>query len=388
LILIFLISLIFLLLIYGRWEFIQHEKVLASIPVRIHINGSRGKSSVTRLVGAGLRAGGIRTLSKTTGSAPRVIDMDGNDRVITRLRSASIGEQVKLLRMFSRQKPDAVVMECMAVMPQYQWVAEHQMVHATIGVITNVRPDHIEEMGPTMNDIASSLANTVPPNGIMITAESTMLKPILEQAKNLNCQVFTTQPDDEIKEALKRFPYLEHDENIALSLKVCEQVGVSRGVALEGMIKAKPDPGALVLWKLKFGNNTSRFVSAFAANDPQSTLKIWHLIRERIDNETISVFLNTRADRRHRTKQLIELVYTHISPHALIIRGEYLPAELTALKKKYPNTVVTVFPSSASPLLVVERLKTFHDNFIFGIGNIVGWGEEFVSELKRYRIHD
>ncbi len=387
-ILLFLVSLIALLLIYGRWEFVRHQAVLANIPIRIHINGSRGKSSVTRLVGAGLRAGGLRTISKTTGSAPRVIDMEGKDRVITRLRSASIGEQVKLLRTFSRQNPDAVVIECMAVMPQYQWVAEHQMVKATIGVITNVRPDHIEEMGPTMNDIACSLANTVPRKGVVITAESTMLKPILDRAEKLKSQVITTETDEFLKASLKRFPYLEHDENIALALKVCEQAGINRETALEGMITAEPDPGALVLWKLKFGDKTSRFVSAFAANDPQSTLKIWNLVRERVDNETTNVFLNTRADRRHRTKQLIELVYTQISPHALIIRGDFLPPELIVMKKKYPQTKVTIFPYAAKPEAVVEKLKEFHDNFIFGIGNIVGWGEEFMSELKRYRIHD
>lgn len=383
----FLISLIILLLIYGRWEYFQHQKVLANIPIRIHINGSRGKSSVTRLVGAGLRAGGLKTLSKTTGSAPRVIDMAGNDRVITRLRSASIGEQVKLLKMFSRQEPDAVVMECMAVMPQYQWVAEHQMVKSTIGVITNVRPDHIGEMGSTLEDIANSLANTIPKNGVMITAENRVLQPLINRAKKNNCKLITSQPDDDLKEELKRFPYLEHDENIALALKVCEQLGIDRNTALEGMITAKPDPGALVLWNLKIGKNTSRFVSAFAANDPQSTLKIWNLVKERIDEESISVFLNTRADRRHRTRQLIDLIYKHISPHVLIIRGEHLPPELSVLKKKFPETIVISYPYSVKPNQVVEKLKEFRDNFIFGIGNIVGWGEEFVSELKRYRVN-
>ena len=112
LIVIFLSSLLGILLVYGFYEYYQHYQVLINIPARIHVNGSRGKSSVTRLIAAGLRAGGIRTLAKTTGSAPRVIEMDGNDRVIHRLRSASIGEQVKLLRAFAQKKPDAVVIEC------------------------------------------------------------------------------------------------------------------------------------------------------------------------------------------------------------------------------------------------------------------------------------
>ena len=126
------------ILIY-QYQF--HQKSLSLIPLRIHVNGTRGKSSVTRLIAAGLREGGLRTFAKTTGTAPRVIDSDGKDRIIHRLRLPSIGEQVRLLSYFSSQKPDAVVIECMAVQPQYQWIAEHQMVKSHIGVITNVRPE-------------------------------------------------------------------------------------------------------------------------------------------------------------------------------------------------------------------------------------------------------
>ncbi|MGY8783182.1 MAG: poly-gamma-glutamate synthase PgsB, partial [Fidelibacterota bacterium] len=159
------------LCIAGLLEYQFHLQSLNSIPLRIHVNGTRGKSSVTRLVAAGLREGGLKTFAKTTGTAPRVIDSEGKDRIIHRLRLPSIGEQVRLLRYFSGENPDAVVMECMAVQPQYQWIAEHQMVKSHIGVITNVRPDHLEEMGPTENDVAYSLSNTIPVGGIFITGE-------------------------------------------------------------------------------------------------------------------------------------------------------------------------------------------------------------------------
>jgi len=38
---------------------------------RIHVNGIRGKSSVTRLIAAALREGKVKTLGKTTGTAAR-----------------------------------------------------------------------------------------------------------------------------------------------------------------------------------------------------------------------------------------------------------------------------------------------------------------------------
>ena len=85
----------------GIIEYKYHQRSLDSIPLRIHVNGTRGKSSVTRLVAAGLREGGIRTFAKTTGTAPRVIDAEGRDRIIHRLRLPSIGEQVRLMDYFS-----------------------------------------------------------------------------------------------------------------------------------------------------------------------------------------------------------------------------------------------------------------------------------------------
>ncbi|MAQ87894.1 MAG: poly-gamma-glutamate synthase PgsB, partial [Candidatus Marinimicrobia bacterium] len=103
------------LCIAGVLEFQNHQLSLNTIPLRIHVNGTRGKSSVTRLIAAGLREGGLRTFAKTTGTAPRVIDADGKDRIIHRLGLPSIGEQVRLLKYFASEKPDVVVMECMAV---------------------------------------------------------------------------------------------------------------------------------------------------------------------------------------------------------------------------------------------------------------------------------
>ena len=95
--------LFFILVCLGLVESHFHRMALAQLPIRIHVNGSRGKSSVTRLIAAGLRAGGLKTLAKTTGTTPRIIDENGKDRGIHRLRSASIGEQVRLLLNFAKK---------------------------------------------------------------------------------------------------------------------------------------------------------------------------------------------------------------------------------------------------------------------------------------------
>ena len=80
-----MIALILSLLIFGfaisRWltQYEKHQAHLDQVQIRIHVNGIRGKSTVTRLLGGMLREGGFNTLSKTTGSAARIIMPDGSE---------------------------------------------------------------------------------------------------------------------------------------------------------------------------------------------------------------------------------------------------------------------------------------------------------------------
>ncbi|MCK5258708.1 MAG: hypothetical protein KAJ69_04240, partial [Thermoplasmatales archaeon] len=65
--------LLIIYIIFHRIEKLNHQKRLKSIPIRIWVNGSRGKSSVTRLIAAGLRTDGKRVIAKTTGTSARFI---------------------------------------------------------------------------------------------------------------------------------------------------------------------------------------------------------------------------------------------------------------------------------------------------------------------------
>ena len=95
-----LVLIILFLLLLLIIEIKLHLNSLSKIPIRIHVNGARGKSSVVRLIAAGLRSGGFKTFAKTTGTIPRIINEKGEDVELHRLRSASIGEQIKLIRYF------------------------------------------------------------------------------------------------------------------------------------------------------------------------------------------------------------------------------------------------------------------------------------------------
>ena len=382
--------LIILLVTFGIIEFQIHLQSLNNIPLRIHVNGTRGKSSVTRLIAAGLREAGIKTYAKVTGTSPRVIDNKGIDRIIHRLRLPSIGEQVRLMRFFAKEKPSAVVMECMAVQPQYQWIAEHQMIKAHIGVITNVRPDHLEEMGPTENDVAMSLCNTVPINSTLITGESDKPEILKKVAKNNNTAFIKSDEKSIKKEELNRFTYIEHPSNIAVALDACKLAGVKRSVALDGMQKVRPDSGALIFWELFKENKMIKFVNGMAANDPVSTLQIWYQISERFQTQTHTcIFFNSRDDRPDRTRQMIELTMNDIKPNYFIIRGDKVDQLIKKEKVNSPKTEIETIPLNLRYESVVEKiLELPKDTLVFAIGNQVGAGQSILEKISAFRRND
>lgn len=379
-------SLILILILVGLWEYQTHQIVLSRLPNRIHVNGSRGKSSVVRLIAAGLRAGGYKTIAKVTGTSPRLIDENGKDRIIHRLRSASIGEQLRLMRMVSKKKPDYIVIECMAVQPEYQWISEHKMIRSNIGVITNIRPDHVDEMGYNINDITRSLCNTIPNSGTLISTKVTTANIIKQKASEYNTNVLFTSEADISTDLMDKFSYLEHRENVALALKVCSLAGIDKDVALNGMTSAQPDPGALHIWKIGTTKKNIFFINAFAANDPESTYRIWTMLKTKVSNANIAIFLNTRSDRLYRTLQMVELVLTKLNPHLFIVRGDNLP-DLSKFNNNLKCKVIT-FTNSSKPNQVIEYINSLNNEYIMGIGNMVGWGESFIKKIKKIKIND
>ena len=84
----------------------KHRRAIGHV---IHVNGIRGKSSVSRLIDAGLRSGGLRVLTKTTGTCPQLIHTDGSETPLSRRGKPSIKEQLHVLRLAARQQADVLV---------------------------------------------------------------------------------------------------------------------------------------------------------------------------------------------------------------------------------------------------------------------------------------
>lgn len=365
--------------IYGLIEFYLHQKRIYSIPIRIHINGTRGKSGVTRLVGAALREGGIQTITKVTGTYPRLILENGCEVGIYRKASANIIEQLSIIKFASKRKTQAIVMECMAIQPQYQWITETKMFHSTISVITNVRLDHIDVMGYTLPEIAKALGNTIPRKQHLFTSEKLLFSNLKEVSEKRNTMIHLADDHSVTEEEMKEFTYIEHKENVALALAVSEHLGIDRKVALTGMYKAIPDAGSLKLSRVNVFQKKINFFNAFAANDPQSTLMIWEKIKQEIGLRGVKIILlNTRQDRLDRAKQLTRLIGSELNGEfeflILIGQSAEVVEELAVASGVKRNKIVNLGWTEPEAVFEAVLAYTSDESTVVAIGNMGGMG--------------
>ncbi len=367
------------LIVLGLLELLIHRRRLSRIPIRIHVNGTRGKTSVTRLIAAGLREAGIRCVAKTTGTVPRFILPNGREVPVYRPGGPNVIEQKQAVTMAAAQRAEALVVECMALQPHLQWLSESKLVRATHGVITNARPDHLDVMGPTEDDVARALAGTVPVGGVFLTAEKTHRAFFQEVCEDRGSKF---RGAEEISHPVTPadvggFPYLEHQDNIELALSVCEEIGVDNATALRGMWRAKPDPGAMTEAQVEFFGRKIVFVNGFAANDPISTRYIWEqsLRRHRELKRRIAVF-NCRSDRADRSEQLAESYagWTQADEVVLLGTGQYIFARAAVKSGLDPTRLV--FVDRTHPADIFEILLGLAETsaLVMGLGNIAGSG--------------
>jgi poly-gamma-glutamate synthase PgsB/CapB len=384
------IALVGVLLGLGAIEGLRHRRNLRRIPIRIHVNGTRGKSSVTRLIAGGLRAGGIVTFAKTTGSAACMILPDDSEYPIYRPAGPNIIEQVRVVDTAADLGAQVLVVECMAVQPLLQSLSELRLVRATHGVITNVREDHLDVMGPSEDDVALALAGSIPVRGKLFTATERHRDVLERVAAERGSELIAVDEADFQKvtdEELRGFSYLEHRANVALALRVCAELGVDRETALRGMWSSAPDSGALSIHELEFFGRRLFFANGLAANDPESSGRIWHAVNEMLpDVERRIALFNCRVDRPDRSRQLGEacVEWHPADSYVLMGTGTYIFARAATQRGLDVRKLVIV--ENREPPEIFEALleRAGRSSLIMGLGNVHGRGED-LARLFRNR---
>lgn len=348
----------FIYIAYLVYEKSYNDKCVSSFKYIIHVNGIRGKTSVARLIDAGLREEGYKVFTKTTGTVPIIIDTENKEYEIKRKGSINIKEQLSVIKKAYLQKAEILILECMAINPQLQKVCQNDIVKSNISIITNVRHDHVMEMGFELDDIAQSLSNTIPENGVFFTGESKYFNKYKTICESKNTKAILCK-----------------DSNEEIAYKVCEYIGVNNEDIFDRFKKHKKDFGSHELYNvLNNKNETIFFLNLFSVNDPESTMNIYKNIN--IEKYSKVYFLyNNRYDRPNRVMLFAKYFFNNINCDGIFIIGKNKHlARIIIRSNKIDNCKLI---NRFDELFTLEK-----NSLIVGIGNIKGQGWEILKLLE------
>lgn len=298
---------------------------------RILVTGSRGKSTIVRLLHAGLHAAGLQTYGRITGVVPRELGPDGI-RVISRSTSPHVEEMNWWLDQLPASA-QAIILENSAITADLHDLAG-RWLQPDITVLTNTLPDHQELWGPTAACAAQVLVQGIPKNHTLVLPASLRsdrhLQELLGQRRN---QLIFAEPASSVEKGF-------HATNLGLALGVVEQLGLPAQAALKAMLELPRD---------RYDFHVASFAGAevamaFSANDIASTRALFKSLKWSKD-ETRLIY-NHRKDRPGRFRSFIdwlnqtgwqEVLIIGDKPGKRIKSGRYLNIEnkqgLTSLFK-------------------------------------------------------
>ncbi|MDI3516099.1 MAG: gamma-polyglutamate synthase [Thermotogota bacterium] len=350
------------LLIRKTWE---------NVPLRILINGTRGKTQVTRLVHDVLRYLHFKPLGKISGTVPLWLLPDGNHKRIQRTGPANVYETITALFKARKLKCDSLVVECMAITPELEETIR-KIVNPQITVVTNAFVDH-PELGKTEVETLKSLLRSVPDDSICILPEHLALPEEM--------RLSLSKRGIKVKQAKISKILILHAsrlgvfaENLALAFEVVNSMGILEEQLLhilEIIPAMEHDVGHFEYLEL---SNGAILASAFAANDLASTEKLLKKTIEDHPGRRLVGFINLRPDRPFRTLQMIELMERYSFCEIFSYRWCH-----RAVLKVHPNV------KTVRSIEKITTLTTSSD-IIFGFGNIKGledWIERTRSKKQK-----
>ena len=352
------------------------------IPLRIAVTGTRGKSSVVRLLASVLREDGRKVLAKTTGSEAMYILPDATEIGVRRNRLISIIEQKDLIKKAARIDAECVVAEIMSIQPENHFVESQQILKPNIVLVTNIREDHTNEMGENKDEIASIFGLDIPAKADCFIPENEKLT-IIDKAVQEAGGIFFPAPSGISSFLLDKSPGLkkkEFTENLDLVYAVGKHLNINNEIILQGLQKTKYDIGKFKIWKYKLENKKKIYylVNAFSANDPKSTFQLISKLKELLPDTTGKLvgLLNLRSDRGDRTLQWIDVLKNGKSD---IFSKIYV----TGAHRKVVNRKVNRISSlnNTHPQKIMETIfaETENQAVVFGFGNMAGAGKILVS---------
>jgi hypothetical protein len=267
-------------------------------------------------------------------------------------------------------------------------VESGRILRPQILAVTNVRLDHLDEMGRDRAAIARTLAAAFPPGADVLIPGEEAGPAFAAAASRTGSRLRPVAAPG--PGAADRLPAGEFEPNLRLARAVLGSLGVDGRAIERGFAAAAPDAGALGLWRGSFGEPPRRAVcvSLFAANEPESSALALRKIRSSVplDGLPLVGLLSLREDRGDRTLQWIgaagEGFFREFS--AVVLIGLPAGAALRKLRRNAGGTGPLFLAiggrTGRSPEALMVRLVSLMpgEPVIVGLGNFVGAGESLV----------
>lgn len=348
-----------------------HNRWLKKIQLRISVNGTRGKSSITQYIAMAFRENGHRTLAKITGTEPAFIDPEGKKIPILRIGSPRIQEQMKVVRKAAAENAEILVAECMAVTPEFQLI-DSRLIQPHILVISNILDDHREQFKGDLQKYAAAVCDTIPWNGKVVTNEKRFLPLIKRVAKERESTVHLpelTESDD--------LPSHIHQVNVDCAIEVCVLAGMQRQDAETAIISGLKRSHDSVCHRV---GDRIRYINGLAANEPASADHMMGKWQE--SGEQKCIVLHTRNDRPLRTLQFTDWIGSRSDISRVFLSGNH--------KFVARNTLI----STGIPVKNIQSLGEYLNDFIlnstadkigiYGFGNAGAGGVDMWQALLTY----
>ncbi|UCE08057.1 MAG: poly-gamma-glutamate synthase PgsB [bacterium] len=381
-----LILTIFIFLIYLIYERILINRWQKSIPMRICVTGTRGKSSVVRMLASVLREDGRNLLAKTTGAEAKYILPDGDEIEVSRRRITTIIEQKRLLKKAAALNADCIVAEIMSLQPENHYIETQQILKPNIVVITNVRLDHIDAMGGTKDEIASVLSLAISKQAIVFVPDTENRAIFQTTAENVGGELISVGKgfSSSLQKTHLKLDRLEFDDNIDITYAIAKYLNIDDKIIATGFYNTRHDIGQLKVWKYAIEDTKKicYFANGFAANDPQSTMQVILKIKEKFPSSAKKFIglLNLRPDRADRTLQWIEALNNGACNYFSRVFVLGVHSKIVKRKVKWVNILKEKSPEKMMKSILNEAAD---QSMIFGFGNMGGAGKIFVEYWKR-----
>lgn len=324
------IAFVSIIFFWGRQSFLV-GKARETIPHRILVLGSRGKSGTVRLIAAALSGNGIPAYAKVTGTVAEEIDVNGEVRRTPRIGPVSTTEMTDVLIRAQRRGAQAAVFECMAIIPRLIWFVQNRVIQAPIIIIPTIRLDHLEDEGDTIAGITRSLLEGLKYVEVLITGEQN------EQSVRV-MKSWAKKNDVEFIQSIPSLttPSLpgHHPTNIQTTLEVAARLRLDRSAAVDALFSATKEPDAEIGWEITRNGSLLRFSDLGGTNDPQSAAEAILRAEHFSADQTIIPIIVNRWDRPLRTIAFAYSLRANPDTPAVGVIGAAIPQVHHALRSQ------------------------------------------------------